>query len=135
MDYPKATLPGATDFLYWALVDFGAKPVLRLNHVAIYQPNAGPNENVVIASKQLYFSHYFNTGLELYSLVKDAERPEDGFYLVSLNRYRTDLPNGLFGKMAMKTAEDSAKGSVERYLTSTQAAIGKYFADEQARSR
>jgi hypothetical protein len=136
MEYPGASLPGASDFLYWSMVDFGSKPTFRLNHVVIYPlaPLAGaPNGSVVIASKQLYFSHYFHTGLELTTLVTDRERPDDGFYLVSLNRYRTDLPGGVFGKMVRKTAEDGARGGTERYLTATQGAIAKYFRDERAR--
>jgi hypothetical protein len=133
MDYPRASLPGASDFLYWSMVDFGGKPTFRLNHVTIYPQGQGENESVIIASKQLYFSHYFHTGLELITLVKDREHPDDGFYLVALNRYRTDLPGGVFGKMARKAAEDSARGSTERYLKATQAAIDKYFRDERGR--
>jgi hypothetical protein len=132
-EYPRATLPGASDFLYWSMVDFGGKPTARINHVVIYPLSEGPNAGVVIASKQLYFSHYFHTGLELTTLVTDRERPDDGFYLVSLNRYRTDLPGGVFGKMTRKVAEDGARGGTERYLTSTQAAIDTYFRDERAR--
>jgi hypothetical protein len=33
----------------------------------------------------------------------------------------------------MKTATDSTRSSLERYLTSTQAAVDKYFRDERAR--
>ena len=133
MDYPRASLPGASDFLYWSMVDFGGEPTFRINHVTIYPIAQGENESVVIASKQLYFSHYFYTGLELVTLVKDREHPDDGFYLVALNRYRTDLAGGVFGKMARKVAEDSARGSTERYLKATQGAIEKYFRDERGR--
>jgi hypothetical protein len=133
LDYPRASLSGAEDFLYWSLVDFGGKPTFRLNHVTIYPLAKGPNESAVVASKQLYFSHYFHTGLELFSLVKDAERPSDGFYFVVLNRYRTDLPGGAFGRLVRRTAEDGARASTEQYLTATQAAIEKYFRDERAR--
>ena len=133
MDYPKASLPGASDFLYWSMVDFGGKPTFRLNHVTIYPLAEGANETVVITSKQLYFSHYFHTGLELMTLVKDRGHPDDGFYFVALNRYRTDQPGGVFGKMARKVAEDGARGSTERYLKGTQGAIEKYFQDERGR--
>lgn len=133
LEYPRASLPGASDFLYWSMVDFGGKPTFRLNHVTIYPLGEGSNGTVVIASKQLYFSHYFHTGLELITLVTDSEHPDDGFYLVALNRYRTDLPGGLFGKMARKVAEDSARGSTERYLAATQQAIDRYFRDERGR--
>jgi hypothetical protein len=132
-DYPRASLPGASDFLYWSMVDFGGKPTFRLNHVVIYPLAEGPNETVVIASKQLFFSHYFHTGLELMTLAKDREHPDDGFYFVALNRYRTDLPSGLFGKMARKVAEDGARESTQRYLEATKGAIEKYFRDERGR--
>jgi hypothetical protein len=135
LDYPKASLPGASGFLYWSVVDFGPKPTVRLAHVTIYPLAGGPNAGTVIASKQLYFSHYFSTGLEIYALVTDRESPDDGFYLVTVNRYRTDLPTGMFGKMALKTAVDSTRSSLERYLTSTKAAVDKYFQDERSKSR
>jgi hypothetical protein len=136
LDYPKASLPpasGASDFLYWSMVGFGGKPTLRLNHVTLYPLAEGPNETVVLASKQLFFSHYFHTGLELMTLLKDSEHPEDGFYFIALNRYRTDLPGGLFGKMAVNVAADSARQATEQYLTATQQAIQKYFREQQAR--
>jgi hypothetical protein len=131
--YPNESLPGSEDFLYWSMIDFGGKPTFRLNHVTLYPLAEGPNGTVVIASKQLFFSHYFHTGLELMTLVTDSERPSDGFYFVALNRYRTDLPGGLFGKMAVNVAADGARQSTERYLTATKAAIEKYFRDEQSR--
>ncbi|HEY7817616.1 MAG TPA: hypothetical protein VIG29_05325 [Vicinamibacteria bacterium] len=131
--YPQESLPGASDFLYWSMIDFGGKSTFRLNHVTLYPLAEGPNGTVVIASKQLFFSHYFHTGLELMTLVTDREHQKDGFYFVALNRYRTDLPGGLFGKMAVNVAADSARESTERYLTATKAAIEKYFRDEQSR--
>jgi hypothetical protein len=67
------------------------------------------------------------------TLAKDREHPDDGFYFVALNRYRTDLPSGLFGKMARKVAEDGARESTQRYLEATKGAIEKYFRDERGR--
>ena len=67
------------------------------------------------------------------TLLKDSEHPEDGFYFIALNRYRTDLPGGVFGKMAVNVAADSARESTESYLTATKQAIEKSFRDQQAR--
>jgi hypothetical protein len=133
LEYPRATLPGASDFLYWSMVDFGGKPTFRLNHVTLYPLAPGANGSVVLSSKQLFFSHYFHTGLELTALLQDREHPEDGFYFVALHRYRTDLPGGVFGKVARKTVEDGARGSVERWLGATKEAIERYFRNERAR--
>ena len=32
LDYPKAELPGGTDFFYWSMNEFGLKPLFRMNH-------------------------------------------------------------------------------------------------------
>ncbi len=89
LEYPKAELTGSTDdFLYWALNDFGLEPVLRLSHVTIYQPESGDNASAVISSKQLYFSRYFHTGLDLRFLVQNDDDPSDeSFYLVDLRGF------------------------------------------------
>jgi hypothetical protein len=79
LEYPKAPLPGATDFLYWSIIGFGPSPTLRLNHVTIYPVEKGTNALTVIASKQIYYSRYFDTGLELYTLLPSEARPANGF--------------------------------------------------------
>jgi hypothetical protein len=135
LDYPEAQLPGARDFLYWSIVDVGPKPTMRMSHVTIYSLADGPNESAIIASKQLYFSHYFHTGLELTTLIQDPEHPDDGFYLMNLDRYRTDVPGGMFGKMAKNVAVKSARDSLERYLTVSKKAIETYFQNEKSPGR
>ena len=61
LQYPNATLPNSSDFLYWQEAQFGLKPTIRISHLVI-QENA--NETVV-ASKMLYATHYFWTALEV----------------------------------------------------------------------
>ena len=34
-EYPRSSLPGADDFFYWNMGEFGMKPTTRLNHVVI----------------------------------------------------------------------------------------------------
>ncbi len=95
LEYPDAKLPGAEDFFYWSVAEFGFKPTLRVNHMTIYRPE-GESVPVTIVSKQLYASHYFRAALELRFLVP-LENSADGFYFVWLNRSRTDGLEGLFG--------------------------------------
>jgi hypothetical protein len=90
--YPAATLPGAVDFLYWQDVSFGLKPTIRMSHVVSYRGTSG----TVIASKMLYASHYFRTGLELRVLVPDPSRGP-GFWFVTVNRTRSDGLTGFIG--------------------------------------
>lgn len=63
--YPEARPPRATDFLYWTVdeVTFPT-PTLRLTHVTIQPLAEGVNATTLIASKHLYFSRIFHTGLD-----------------------------------------------------------------------
>ena len=131
LDYPSAPLPGATDFLYWSSVELGPKPVMRINHVTIYPTEEGVNPPVIIASKQLFFSHYFDTGLELQILTRDPEFPEDGFYLTSLTRYRSQSLTGMFGSMVRRTAVGAVRDSLEVYLGRVKSATERYYQAEQ----
>ncbi|MGZ8868617.1 MAG: hypothetical protein ACXW2P_09760 [Thermoanaerobaculia bacterium] len=92
LEYPKESLPDATSFLYWQETDFGLRPTIRISHLTIRE---GPDETVV-ASKMLYASHYFWTGLELRALLPDPSRGP-GFWLVTVNRSRSDGLGGFTG--------------------------------------
>ena len=134
-DYPNATLPGAEDFMYWSRMDLGPKPVLRINHVTIYPTEEGGNGAVLIASKQLYFSHYFNVGLELSILEPDPEFPDDGFYLISLLRYRSESITGMFGGLVRRQAVGAARESLDVYLGRVKSAVERYYQAERDAAR
>ncbi len=87
----RGTKPGAVgEFLYWSRerYGFGLKPLLNLFHVTIRQPR---RDTVVIASKQIRSSHYFDGSLSL-MMVMDA--PGGQSYLIYVNRSRVDLLRG-----------------------------------------
>jgi hypothetical protein len=92
LEYPRVELPGSTSFVYWQETEFGLKPTLRISHLTILER---PTETVV-ASKMLYASHYFWTGLELRVLLADPARGQ-GFWLVTVNRSRSDGLSGFTG--------------------------------------
>ena len=125
LDYPKATLAGSSGFLYWSVIGFGPNPTLRLNHVTIYPTGEGANATTIITSKQLYYSRYFDTGLELYTLVPDDAQPGAGFYLVALNRYRTDFGEGLMAKIMSKGAAWGTEDAMRKTIANAQAAVKK----------
>ncbi len=62
---------------------------MRISHLTIRESL----DDVVVASKMLYASHYFWTGLELRVLVPDASRGS-GFWFVIVNRSRSDGLSG-----------------------------------------
>jgi hypothetical protein len=92
LEYPKTTPPAVRSFLYWQETEFGLKPIIRLNHVAVREGSEG----AIVASKMLYASHYFWTGLELRALVPDSRRGP-GFWFITVNRSRSDGLSGASG--------------------------------------
>jgi hypothetical protein len=94
LEYPNTDVSGVTSFIYWQDTQFGLKPTIRINHLSIFE-EAG---DALVASKMLYASHYFWTGLELRALVSDPSRGP-GFWFVAVSRSRSDGLSGFTGKM------------------------------------
>jgi len=114
-DYPETSIPGSEEIFYWSKVDFGLKPVIRLNHVVIYQPKEIETVRYAVASKMIYTTHYFNTGLELKFLVVSPNSPE-AYYLVSLNQSRSDGLTGFTGAIIGGQIRGKARRGSENYL-------------------
>jgi hypothetical protein len=66
LDYPNAKPANVENSFYWEKMNFGLKPTLRIVHVLTMQGNKPDQPLYVIAEKQLYASHYFETGLGPY---------------------------------------------------------------------
>lgn len=117
-EYPRSQPSGAEDFFYWSTVNFGLKPTLRVNHVIIYPLAARPSGvSHVIAIKQLYASHYFQTTLELRFLVDDERRANrPGFYLLSITRSRIDGTSGFKGLLLRSVISRRSRTAVRSYL-------------------
>ena len=115
LEYPMAAARPTTSFIYWQEAEFGLKPTIRLNHVAI-QESA---EATIVASKQLYSSHYFWTALELRALIPDPSRGQ-GFWFVNVNRSRSDGLTGFVGRMIRGKVRDGARKGIESALTAAK---------------
>jgi len=92
--FPNAQLPGSEGYIYWSKEKFGIQPVLSMTHVTIYPRRHGNANEVLIASKQLYASHYFESSLAFTMMI--PREGGDGSYLLYLNRSRTDTLRGFF---------------------------------------
>jgi hypothetical protein len=77
---------GRDDLFYWSreLYGFGLKPLINVVHTSIYTANPSVT---VIATKQIWASHYYDGSLGITVLV-DAN---PGTYLIYMNRSRIDL--------------------------------------------
>jgi hypothetical protein len=115
LDYPHATIPNSTSFLYWQDAKFGLKPTIHVNHVVIDdRPGA-----IAVASKLIYASHYFWTALDLRVLVPDAARGQ-GFWFVNVTRSRSDGLSGFVGKIIRERAQSEARKKLESALRETK---------------
>jgi hypothetical protein len=115
LEYPKATLPNSTDFLYWQETQFGLRPTIRISHLVIEDR---PDQTVV-ASKMLYASHYFWTALELRVLLPDQARGP-GFWLVTVNRSRSDGLSGFTGGVIRGRVRGEVEDGTRAALTATK---------------
>jgi hypothetical protein len=115
LDYPKLTLPGSTSFLYWQKAEFGLRPTIRISHLTIRESP----DNTVVASKMLYASHYFWTGLELRVLLPDPARGT-GFWFVFIDRSLADGLSGFTGIFVRRRVRSGVRDGALAALTATK---------------
>jgi hypothetical protein len=115
LEYPKPASRPTTSFIYWQEAQFGLKPTIRISHVAIQEGV----DATIVASKQLYSSHYFWTALELRALVPDPSRGS-GFWFVNVNRSRSDGLSGFLGRIIRGKVREGARSGVESALIATK---------------
>lgn len=118
LDYPRVTLPNASDFLYWQETKFGLKPTIRISHIVIQETS----ERTVVASKMLYASHYFWTALEVRVLLPDAARGR-GFWFITVNRSRSDGLSGFTGRFVRGRVRREVERGTQAALTATKAKL------------
>ena len=122
LDYPKAALPDSSSVFYWEKVKFGLKPTLRINH-QIAAHAAGEHGSIdVVAIKQLYASHYFQTALDLNFCVPGKDR---GFYLVTVKGSEQAGLTGAKGSVIRKVAVDKTRSSLEKSLEAIKQQLEK----------
>jgi hypothetical protein len=108
--------------IVWSKVKFGLKPVIAVNHITIYRRIADVGPQVLIASKQIYASHYFNASLGLMAFVS-VPGSNQGSYLVYENRSRADGLGGPFGKIKRGVVEKKAIAGLRTILERSKASL------------
>ena len=120
--YPKHPLPDVEDFVYWSVERFGRlAPFISATHVAITQPEPS---TVVIASKDVYSSRYFDASLS-FTIAADAVSLPGSFYLVYANRSRADALKGSLAGLRRSIVERRSKGSIEDHLKAMKQQLEK----------
>lgn len=113
--YPRGRLDGAEDLFYWAKDKFGPKPTVALYHVTLWKGA----DRAVIATKQIYASHYFQAGLDITALVDVPGEP--AFYLIDLYRARVDPPTGLLSGVLLGKIRGGIEQGVAESLKASKA--------------
>jgi hypothetical protein len=91
--YPRAPAAGVTSVIFWSEDALPRlRPILSITHQVVYSPPEYPLITL-IAAKQIYANHYFESAFDVTSLV---DRNGGGSYVLVLRSYRFDnLPGGI----------------------------------------
>lgn len=106
--YPNTELPGVDSRLDWTNVNSGLKPILTVTHTASYAKETPRSSILMIATKQIYASHYVDASLALSSLVRDVGADANEAYLVFTSVSRSDALGGALSGIAHSIAEGEA---------------------------
>lgn len=101
-EFPTSELPTVEDTFYWMQENFGDKadrPIISINHEVVYWPT-DEEGGIIVASKQLYATHYYEAALGLTIIAIDPERRESGIYLMHINRSWIDVLREIPGFLA-----------------------------------
>jgi hypothetical protein len=112
--YPRSTLAGAEDVVYWTKDTFGPKPVISGYHQTTYRSDRG----ALVATRLLAASHFFNAGLEMMAGVASADGK--AMYLAVLYRMRIDPPTGMLAGVVMGKVKGGLETGVRENLKKTQ---------------
>jgi hypothetical protein len=116
LQYPNSRPEQAQNSYYWEKVSFGLKPTIRVNHAIVYR-TSGPEAVHVLAIKQLYATHYFQTALDLsFCVPSSTVSGGDGFYLITVKGSRQAGLTGVKGSLLRKVVVARTRDSLERAL-------------------
>lgn len=123
--YPAKHLDNVEDFIYWSKEKFGLKPVISVTHVTIYRkPDTG---RTLISSKQIYASHYFEASLGLTVVISTSQTEAPSFYLLYLNRSRSDALHGGFSGLARGQVKSRARNGMQRNIERIKLSIESLY--------
>lgn len=118
--YPSGVSADVENFFYWSKETFGFKPVIGLNHVSVYTD--ADTGNVLIATTQIYASHYLDGSLGIHALLPDSMSPatEPGFYWLYTNRTRVGRLGGLLGAISRPIVQRRARAGLMKSMQQTK---------------
>lgn len=116
--YPSQGFENAEGFFYWSKEAFGFKPVIGLNHVSVYTA-AGTGE-VMIATTQIYASHYMEGSVAINVLFPDPTGDGSDFFWLYSNRSRIGRLGGLLGALSRPVIQRRVRAGLTRSFVQTK---------------
>ena len=123
--FPNPELPLVEHALVWSKIKFGFKPVITINHITIYKREQKSGPQILIASKQIYANHYFDSSMALTAFLHIPGATPGSYlsYLFYENRSRADGLGGVFSNLKRGVVENRALDSVKAILTQSQLSL------------
>lgn len=121
--FPKSETTIVENAIVWSKIKFGLKPVIAINHITVYKRQQNPQ--IVVASRQIYANHYFDSSLALTAFTS-IPGATPGSYLFYENRSRVDGMEGTFGKFKRGIVEDKALDGLKSILESSRANLSAH---------
>jgi hypothetical protein len=116
----RSTLTNVENALVWSKTNFGLKPVIAINHITIYKNLGATGPQILVASKQIYANHYFDSS---FTWTGFGSVPSLGSYLIYENRSRADGLGGPFGKLKRGMIENKVVGGLRTILEHSKASL------------
>ena len=122
--------PGLDGFVYWSREKVGPRPVVSVTHVVISPSREGA---AVVATKQIYGSHYGRASLGIAILLDKGTPDAPRTRVVYLNRSRLDVFGGILGPLKRPLVRSRAREGAERMMTGVKARLEKKYAGNAER--
>jgi hypothetical protein len=120
--------------IVWSKIKFGLKPVLAINHIAIFKNETEFGPQILILSKQIYANHYFDASVALTGLARNTSGSQ-GYYLFYENHSLADGLQGLFSKFKRKMIERQAADGLKDVLRGTKVRLDARAINESEAGR
>lgn len=134
-EYPRIRLAGAEHFVYWSKEKYSseAKAVISITSTSIYRQEDTPGKPFLIASQQIYASHYFEGSLGVALVVDATENPATPrIYLVNLNRSRMDVLRGFFAFLIRGTITRRLQSEMKNVMESLKKKLEASYLEESS---
>ncbi|QQS34275.1 MAG: hypothetical protein IPM50_06815 [Acidobacteriota bacterium] len=120
--YPEK-LEGVEDRFDWAVVETGLRPIFSVTHSSAYTKGTTDGDVFMLATKQIYASHYIDATLAVFTLVISNSSEKPTGYLIFSNTSRSTALAGVFGGVVHMVAEGQADERVRELLVRAKARL------------